>query len=219
QKNITIKNISIPFCFGKPQSVFPLLCLFVVPDIIFVFSLIFFNLFSIVFAILLLFMIYGSGFYDFRRYYSYFVITDQGIIYSPYQNKYTFFPFVEIIKGAIGKRKEAFVPFKEIKFGKINFDTDGFKGFNTSVIFRPRYLYFAREEFTFIIIQKNQNRIALNFDVACYPNSLEREVFCALFKYINSKGVKIKDRYSIINSFCADKNFITEAYKNKINIG
>ncbi len=218
QSNVVFENISIPFYFGKPQSKIPLACLFVIPSVILFFSLIFFSLIGVIFALLLLFIIYGSGFYDFKRYYSYFVITDQGIIYNPFQNKYPFFPFVEIIKGALGKRREKFISYKEIDLGLISFDTEGFKGLNTSVIFRPRYLYFVREEFIFTVIQKNKTRVVLNLDVAFYSNSLERKNFYMLFKYINSKGIPIKDKNSIINSFCNDKNFITEAYKRKSNI-
>ena len=206
-------QLSTPFYYGKPNNKVPLYAWLFLPAILCISSILGKSYIEILVAAFLTFLFYALGFYDFKKYYTYFIITKRGLIVSDVKPWFPFLPLISIIRGAFGQRKEKEILFSAIDFSLIFFDNKGFEGPNTSVVYRPRQLYVNRESFYLQLFLKDNQKIDLNLDQAFYADSNERRNFINIFKFLMAKGVQIKDPYHILESLKHELNFIEEAYK------
>lgn len=207
------EQLSTPFYYGKPKNKVPLYAWLFLPAILCISGVLSKSYIEIVVAAFLTFLFYSLGFYDFKKYYTYFIITKRGFLVSDAKPWFPFLPFISIIRGAFNQRKEKEILFSAVSFGSIYFENKGFEGPNTSVIYRPRQFYVTRESFYLQLFLLNHQKVELNLDQAFYPESNERKNFINIFKFLMKKGVRIKDPYNILKSLEKELNFIDEAYK------
>lgn len=209
------------FDYGKPKNKIPIFVISFFPGLMLIASL-FTNgkerLALIVASLFTLFLTSSVGFFDFKRYYSYFTVNGFGLLIFDGNKK--LLPIIHIIRAIFNIRKIREIPFSDIEYAKIYFDTHGYKGEGTSVNFRPRYLYNVRERFQCHLLLKNGEEIILDLSQAFYPDSKERKYFYNMFLYFYERGIKLKDPFNILKSIKNEYDFIEEAYylKNKEHI-
>ncbi|MGM0240710.1 helix-turn-helix domain-containing protein [Enterococcus sp. AZ103] len=210
---IIVTDLKLPFYFGKPTSRKPFLILLIIPLLIFA-IFIQVNIFvGILSGFLSMIFIYGLGFYDFRRYYDYFIVQKDGITVSK-EKELQLFPLISIIKGGLKIRKEEKIQYNDINYMNIFFDSDGFKGYGTSISYRPRQIYTTREVIMLQVYLKTNNEVInLNLDQIFYPDSKERKHILYLFKFFNQKGIPIIDDHKILKAINEGQSFIDSAYK------
>lgn len=206
-------QLSTPFYYGKPNNKAPLYAWLFLPTILCVSSALSKSYIEIIVAVFLTFLFYSLGFYDFKKYYTYFIITKRGFLVSDAKPWFPFLPFISIVRGAFNHRKEKEILFSTISFGSIYFENKGFEGPNTSVVYRPRQLYINRESFYFQVFLTEHQKVELNLDQAFYLDSNERKNFINIFKFLITKGIRVKDPYHILKSLENELNFIEEAYE------
>lgn len=206
----------LDFDYGKPKNKTPIFLISFFPGLM-LGSSFFTNgkerLILIPVSLFILLLTSSVGFFDFKRYYSYFTVNGAGILIFNGNKKV--FPIIHIILSIFNKRKTREIPFSDIESAKIYFDTYGYKGVGTSVIYRPRYLYNVRETFECHLLLKSGEKIILNLSQAFYPNSKERQYFYNMFLYFYERGIKIKDSFGILKSIKQEYDFIEQAYNSK----
>lgn len=214
-----IETLKLPSVFGKPKSFYPFIWWIIFPLIISIAGMFedpTTSFIAIFLGVWLFGLIYASGIYDFKRYYTYFIVDFSGINYSTDQPILPGFPLWTIIKSIFNHRKEAILPFSEIESIKIEFDTKGFIGLGTVVAYRPRQMYTVRENLVLKITSKKNKVIILNVDSLFYRDSEERMNLYPLMHYLSSKGIKIYDKSGLLKSFKEGHDFILDAYSNNM---
>lgn len=204
------------FDYGKPKNKIPIFLIMLFPGLMLISSLFTSRkerLILIIVSLFILLLTSSVGFFDFKRYYSYFTVTRTGLLIFNANKKVP--PIFYIILSLFNIRKTKEIPFSDIKYAKIYFDTHGYKGMGTSVIYKPRQFYNVRERFECQLLLKNGEKITLNLDQAFYPDSKEREYFYNMFLYFHEKGIRIKDSFGILKSIKQEYDFIEQAYKSK----
>ena len=158
-------------------------------------------------------MIDFVGFVDLRQCYNYFTVDRKGI---EYYDKKGFYPRVfRELAAMFNIRPTKFVAYSDIDKMAIYFNNQGYEGQNTTVAYRPRQSFINREEFLLLVHTKEGDVIELNLDRAFFSQSEERRYFCGMFKYFESKGIEITDKYHILDSIENERDLIKEAYKLK----
>lgn len=205
-------KLPLPFDFGKPKNRTPFLLWFLMPMFLVFLGIANNDVAYIMFSVVTVFIIYVMSPFDFKRYYNYFSINNDGLIVFTGKTLPEF-PFWSILKGLFGKRKTTLIAFNEIDNIEIFLDTRGFEGFNNTFSFRPRQSYSTREAFYFIIKTHNQKEYVLSLDTIYYSQSNERKYLSDVIHYIKAKGVSITDKFNILDSLQKELDFIAEAYK------
>ncbi|MHC5229494.1 helix-turn-helix domain-containing protein [Enterococcus sp. LJL99] len=206
-------KLPLPFDFGKPKNRTPFLLWFFFPLFFLFIGIANKEFIFIFFSLSLVGMVYVMSPFDFKRYYNYFSITEDGLTVFADIPKFSGFPFWSILKGVFGKRKTRMIAFCEIDYIEIFLETRGFEGFNTSVSFRPRQSYSMREEFSFVVVTRDHKKYDLSLDNIYYSQSNERKYFLDIIHYMEAKGVSITDKFKILDSLQKELDFIAEAYK------
>lgn len=208
------RNSELPFpiYFNQPKTILPLIMWLFFPTIFFFSFVVTWEVLMFAAGLFILFWIYGIGMYDFKRYYDYFILEEKGLTVCSQKRFALFFPFLSIIKGAFGRRKEQYIKFNQITSAEILFDTHGFKGFGTVVSYRPRQLYSVRELFVLRLVVSNDEVIDLNLDQVFYRESQERKYLIPLFYHLKEQKILVKDHFQIIESIEKEINFVDCAY-------
>lgn len=211
---ITGKDSELPFPinFNKPKTILPLITWLFFPILFFYSFLVTKEVSMLASGIFILFLIYGLGLYDFKRYYSYFILEEKSITVLSGKPFCPFFPFLSIIKGAIGRRKERYISFNHITSAEVLFDTHGFKGFGTVVSYRPRQFYNVREMFFLRLSISNGEILDLDLDQVFYSESKERKYLIPLVYYLKRQKISVKDNFQIIESIQKEIDFVDRAY-------
>lgn len=172
---------------------------------------------KIIVGIFLVEFIQIAGMVDLRRYYTFFTITKTGIEY--FKPRFYCPRVIRELVSMFGKRATAFVAYQEISKMTIYFNNKGYQGEGTTVAYRPRQMFYNREEFLLILhLKGDEEEIKLNLDRAYYSNSEERKYFCGMFEFFESRGIEIEDSYNVLKSIKNEYSLIEEAYKVKEEI-
>lgn len=205
-------KLPLPFDFGKPKNRTPFLLWFLMPMFLVFLGIVNQDISYTMFSVVTVFVIYIMSPFDFKRYYNYFSINDDGL--TVFTGKaLPEFPFWSIVKGLVGIRKTTLITFDEINSIEIFLDTRGFEGFNNTFSFRPRQSYSMREAFYFIVKTRDKKEYYLSLDTIYYSQAKERKYFSDIIHYIETKGVMITDKFKILDSLQKELDFIAEAYK------
>lgn len=209
----------LPFNFGKPKNLVPVVAILFFPAFITFWALL--SPFeeavvSVCMALLIFGVTESIGFFDIRRYYTYFSVTDKSFVIfdgNPWRKA------TNIIRTIFKRRKVKEIPFSEIKNAKIWFDTSGFKGSSSVLAYRPRQSFRVREQFLCKLTLEDETEVTLDLSQAFYKESKEREHFCSLFHLLCHQGIAVEDPSRVLYSFQNGENFVAEAYNRDTNEG
>ncbi|MEG0254392.1 helix-turn-helix transcriptional regulator [Vagococcus sp.] len=212
------KEIPLPFNFGafKSRKVFwawMLLPLAMIISGLYSFLQSGDGIWTFVSGVLIAELIQTTGMVDLRRYYTYFTVTKTGIDY--FSPRFYCPKIIREILSMYGKRSSAFINYYEVNKMSIYFNNKGYQGEGTTVAYRPRQVFYNREQFLLILEVANGEKIELNLDRAYFSDSQERKYFCGLFDFFESRGVEVEDPYHILKSIKNEYSIIEEAYKLK----
>lgn len=210
--------LPLPFDYGKPKSLKPIAAILALPTLL-VLGALFSPSFGEAWPLLLVAVVFppladAMGFFDFRRFYTYFSVTKEGILIFE-ENRLP--KIANVVLAAFKRRKTRNIRFADIKVAKISFNTSGSKGMGTIVAYRPRQSYRVREPFLLELTLEDKTEVDLDLSQAFYPESKEREYFDSLFRYLCSQGIAVEDPSKVIYSFQHGLNFIDEAYARDEN--
>lgn len=208
--------LPIPFHYGKAVNVLPFLVAVVLPALFIISAPLAGSLENVLLQMLigffLLFLFPAMGFYDFKRYYSYFTVEEKGFTIYDESRKLPY-PF-EIVLSLFGQRSTRFIPYSEITMASIYFDSGGYKGSKNGINYRPRQMYFAREIFQCELTLKDKTVADLDLSRAYFPESEERKYFCSVFFYLAEQGVTVSDPKKIIEAVQRKESIIEAGYRD-----
>ncbi|MEG0326992.1 MAG: helix-turn-helix transcriptional regulator [Erysipelothrix sp.] len=207
--------LKIPFLFGKPRSLKPVIFSTTIPLLAFFIALVNTTWSSlerwifVLIGISNIFLISIVSPFDFKTYYSYFGVYED---YIDVDDTRGFIALIKTIKGIFGNRKSIHIPYDDIKSMEIMFDTHG-HGSIQGLDHRRRQMYRNREFFVINMATYEGKTYQLNLDRTFYKDDLERHCFNAMFDYFEEKGITVSDPKMIRYSFENHEDFVINAYK------
>lgn len=212
------QEFPLPFAFGKLESKWPLVLHLTLPAISLLGALLspfgsgeFYAYFLV--AIFLFLIGITISFFDFKRYYQYFVLTHAGIDVDMTPGKTK---IARIVSGLMGHRKGKLIPYSQIESLEIYFDNEGYSPENPTVLrYRPRQMYLVRERFMWILTTKQGEKFQLPLDMLFYSESQERKYFPSIMTFLREKDVCLIDQYGIIEAMEKEFDLIKTAYQSK----
>ncbi|MGM7268126.1 helix-turn-helix domain-containing protein [Erysipelothrix rhusiopathiae] len=152
------------------------------------------------------------GFRNFKDYYDFFIIWNQGIeVYVGTNLKLT-----ATILSFIGKRKTKQIPYASIESMKIYFNNKGYDpATHEGLNYRRRQTVVGRETFSLILTTEYQENYTLNLDRLFYPQSDEYKCFSAMMAYFEKQGIEIDDVYGILAAITDEYDLIEAAYRKQ----
>lgn len=150
------------------------------------------------------------GFRNFKDYYDYFTVWNQGIeVYVGTKLKLTasFLSFM-------GKRKTKQIPYDSIDSIKIHFNNEGYDpGTHEGLNYRRRQTVVGREAFYLLLTTDRKETYTLNLDRLFYPQSDEYKHFSAIMNFFEKHGVSVVDTYGILEAITDEYDLIEAAYR------
>ncbi len=212
------RSYPMPFYFGKPKNKIPIIMLLASP--IFLFALAISErespevfLIFILLSILSFFLGLVISFFDFKRYYNYFILKENGIDVEFDRNAKR---FKKTLNGILGRRKSLLIHYHEIKSLEMVFNNLGYTPkHSTSLNYRPRQMYIARESFYWILKTKSNEEFKLDLDRLFYPDSVERKYFSAICQDLASKDIIMIDQSGILEAIEKEYDLIEKAYEKQ----
>lgn len=206
-------SIDYPIVFGKAKSKLPFW--FVTAVLLLVSIITYLNTNSIIGAIL--FLIVGVGFvsvitfFDYNKYYNYFIVDNYGIrVYDGTKVK-----ILAILKAVFNIRKETLIHYSSINAVEIYFNNRGFNPESSEALnYRKRQIYIIREKFS-MFVYTDDKTYDLSLDPLFYHYDSDFEVFPKIIEIFQNKDIKIIDDFNIVRAIKAEEDLINAAYESE----
>ncbi len=206
-------SIDYPIVFGKAKSTSPFW--FVTVVLLLVSIITYLNTNSIIGAIL--FLIVGVGFvsvitfFDYNKYYNYFILDNYGIrVYDGTKIK-----ILAIVKAVFNNRKETLIHYSSINAVEIYFNNRGFNPESSEALnYRKRQIYIIREKFS-MFVYTDDKTYDLSLDPLFYHYDSDFEVFPKIIEILQNKDIKIIDDFNIVRAIKAEEDLINAAYESE----